>query len=213
MPIGATCLARKCGQAKAGLNTNETLNFFFFRFRTHYSLAPARLPLSLPRPCMPMHAILFLSSCSIRRQTPFAQPRMSRIACAKSIFPNTSRASSVNASVLSLHGHYRGVSPSDPNCSFLCRCLIVHSRWVEWERERALAADMPLLSVCARVSGCVGIVGTKRELRSERQANEPHGHARVRVGVIRSSIDSYERTVLAHRRTIAANFCCTGLGV
>jgi hypothetical protein len=148
---------------------NETLFFFFFAFALTIRWRPRVYPYS-SRPCMP---ILFLSSCSIRRQTPFAQPRMSRIACAKSIFPNTSRASFVNASVLSLHGHYRGVSPSDPNRSFICRCLIVHSRWVEWERERALAADMPLLSVCARVSGCVGIVGSKRELRSERQANEP----------------------------------------
>jgi hypothetical protein len=37
MPIGATCLAHRCGQEQAGLNTNETLFFFsFYPFRTRW---------------------------------------------------------------------------------------------------------------------------------------------------------------------------------
>lgn len=55
---------------------------------------------------------------------------------------------------------------------------------------------------CARVSGLV------RSCRSEKCEEDT-----PRAGVIRSSIDSYERIVLAHRGTIAANLCCTGLGV
>jgi hypothetical protein len=61
--------------------------------------------------------------------------------------------------------------------------------------------------VCESVRLCVGIVGTKRKKEMRGKADT------VRVGVIRSSIDSYERTVLAHRGTIAANLCCTGLRV
>jgi hypothetical protein len=63
-------------------------------------------------------------------------------------------------------------------------------------------ADMPLLSVCESVWPCE--VLSEREMRG--------GHARGRR-VIRSSIDSYERIVLAHRGTIAANLCCAGLRV
>jgi hypothetical protein len=67
MPIGATCLAHRCGQEQAGLNTNETLFFFLF---IPFALAGARaftpIPTTAVHACM-VHGmlILFLSSCRV----------------------------------------------------------------------------------------------------------------------------------------------------
>src|SRR6267154_2865338 len=129
---------------------------------------------------------------------------MSRIACAKSILPNTSKVSSVNASVLSLHGHYLGVSPSDPNCSFICP-VSDRSFALGGVGERTGTASLyaATFRVCESVRALGRYCRNLAELRNEREANEPTDT--LRVGVMRSSIDSYERTVLAHRRTIAAN--------